>query len=169
MTPRPLPLQCLAAAAPIAACVLLFAGFSKIQTWSDFIRDVQNHGVVPSTLVQPLGVAFISIELLTGLAALCLALRQHRTGAAPCLLLAVFFAGLTSYCLVLCMHPPAIRSGCGCGFSRTLVQDWTPLAIRNAAAASAFLLASLVLRYQGRPQPFTHQHPGLDSNQRPAA
>lgn len=169
MTPRPLQVHCLSFAAPIAASILLFAGFSKVQAWSDFIRDIQNHGVVPSSLVRPLGFAFIALELLTGLAALCLALRQHRTGAAPCLPLAEFFAGLTSYCLVLCVHPPTIPTGCGCGLSRTLVQHWTPLALRNAAASSAFLLATLVLWYQGRRQPIAPQRPGLDSNQRPAA
>lgn len=115
------------------AALFLLSGFAKIADTSGFVATVQAHGVVSASVANLVGIALPWLEVLVGVVALWSAANgsgHHRSILSATLL----FGAFSAYAWFLVVTPPTKPAGCGCGFSRALVEDWSWIAWRNTAA-----------------------------------
>lgn len=133
-------------ATALITIAVLYSSFAKLAQFGDFETAVRRQGLVPETLVLAFCRTIIGIELVMGTTVLYFCTLPHKACALAPLILAVFFALVTCYCTALCIYPPEVASGCGCGFSRRLIEDWRPLAAQNGAFTVGCGLAAVIVR-----------------------
>lgn len=122
-----------------AALALIVAAAIKVQDTATFHDVLAAHGILPAF---SLGVApwlIIALEACVGLGVLW-SIIGGRWRVAAQLSAAIFFC-FTVYTAGLAIRPPSAPTSCGCGYGGAIVDDWTPLAIRNAAIAAGLFFA----------------------------
>jgi hypothetical protein len=128
------------------AALFMLSGFAKVADSQGFITTVQAHGVVSAPTATFVASSLPWIEVLVGVGALWSAANGYglrRSIFAAALLFGIFSA----YAWFLVASPPTKPAGCGCGFSKAPVEDWSWIAWRNTA--STVLLGVVALtRYR---------------------
>ncbi len=137
------------AAEIVRGCILtsgvwvLVSGVAKAVDEASFERTLILHGVFSNEWAGPAVVVIAYAEILIASSGL-FALMCHRVRlAAWCL--AFMFGVFSAYLGVLWLNPPPPGVACGCGLSRSAVESWGTLVVRNAAIAGA--LAAVGWRY----------------------
>ncbi|MDX2017052.1 MAG: hypothetical protein SFY95_05340, partial [Planctomycetota bacterium] len=123
------------------ALVLLFSGLMKLFEPGEFAAALASHNLFPRAWVATPGASDLpspawatwtiaSAELGAGLGALLFALGgRWRSATLPML---VMLAALAGYAIALAVRPPGAGPVlCGCPLAPAVVEDWTPLALRN--------------------------------------
>lgn len=123
-----------------AALALIVTGALKFQDPGAFHEALKAHGVIPGFALDIAPYLVIAIELLVGAGALWSAM--HKRWPAAALSASAVFACIAVYAFALVIRPPAVPSGCGCGFSAGLIKDWAPIALRNALFCAALCVAA---------------------------
>lgn len=143
---------------------LVLVALHKLQSPHAFAQTLADHGAIPGDLTTPAAWLVMLAELLAGVLALLLGIVSERWRAAA-LVLAPILLVFTLYAAYLTKHPPTHPSPCGCGLSRAVVEDWSPVLWRNLA-----LLAGLAAAFRlvgPRPaRPYTSPCPGTSPSTR---
>lgn len=129
------------------ALTFIVTGALKIQDPNAFHEALKAHGVIPTFAVAPAPYAIIGLELLVGVGALWGAMHNRWRPAA--LATGAVFACFVVYAFALVTRPPAAPSSCGCGFSAGIIEDWTPIALRNGLFVLALAVAAVVASKRG--------------------
>lgn len=131
--------------------VLVFSAATKLQDMPKFLSTVQNHAVVPSQFTPQAAWLFAAVESVLGAGVIALVIAGHpRALMLAMFLIATFFAALALYAGVLWVHPPTIPSGCGCGLSHRVIENWFPILQRNTLISAAFGAIGLSLSHFGK-------------------
>lgn len=133
----------------VAAGVLIFAGLTKLHDISLFEKAISSHGVFNGNQASRIAPCIALGEVLIGASSLYVLLASPQPARAA-YFVALAFGIIAVYSWLLVADPPAGPAGCGCGFSRTAVIDWTPIALRNTGCFGLCFLASLPLRPRNR-------------------
>lgn len=126
-----------------AALTLIVAAALKGQDSAAFHDALAAHGVLPVFSLGLAPWAIIALEAVVGAAALLGIVGGNWRSAAGAT--GAIFLCFAVYATALAIRPPAATSGCGCGFGAAVVEDWTPLAARNGAAALILFVAGSTL------------------------
>mgnify|MGYP001794484102 CR=1 FL=1 len=126
----------------IAAGVLLFAWFGRLQSGESLAEIISSHGLIPAAVATQTAALVVICELALAIGALWLVCVQRRTRVAACWLggtAAVFalYAGL------LILMPPDQPTSCGCGISGNSIADWPLIAVRNGSVTLVLFAAAL--------------------------
>lgn len=127
----------LTAAALCLAVIIL--GLVKATDVQGFGQTVNAHGLLTGQLASVGALGAIAIELGIGVLALFM-LMVHRSRVALGLL-GLLFLVFAAYSFALVLQPPAEAVSCGCGFSQAPIENWQPIAARNAAIAATCFAA----------------------------
>lgn len=125
------------------AALFMLTGFAKIADSQGFVTTVQTHGVLSTWTASLVAPAIAWIEVIVALGALWGAANGQGLrawiGAA-----ALLFGAFSVYAWFLVVAPPAKPVGCGCGFSKAPVEDWSWVAWRNTGGTVLLGLLALI-------------------------
>jgi|GEM_PF-1771477 len=128
-----------------AAVGLAFLASTKLLAMEEFVGIITAHGVVPAAGAELAAWAVVAIEF--GVAALVARdAADLRRVSRPLTLLAGLLALFAIYAFVLTVSPPPAPVGCGCGWSRQVVEDWSTVCLRNSVGATVCALAAIAGR-----------------------
>lgn len=123
-----------------AALTLVVAAALKVQDPVSFHDALAAHRVFPTVLLGVAPWLIIIAEAVAGLGAVwCIIAGRWRVAA---LSVTAVFLCFTIHTAALVIRPPTAPVGCGCGFGAAPVEDWAPIATRNALIAAALLVAA---------------------------
>jgi len=129
----------------LGAGLTAYSGASKASDITRFRSTLVSHGFVAESASAAVAWAVAAVELASGGLAIFLSC-VHRTRWRAAVLLMSVFVALAVYTTVLSIRPPARPAGCGCGWSKRVVDDWKPIAIQNWAVASVLGVCALSMR-----------------------
>lgn len=125
------------------ALTLIVTGTLKSQNPGALHEALKAHGVIPGLALDIAPHLVIALELLVGVRSVWSAMHQRwRAAALPA---SAVFACFAIYAFALVIRPPAAPSGCGCGFSAEVVEDWTPIVLRNVLSCAGLGIAALLV------------------------
>jgi uncharacterized membrane protein len=126
-----------ASSAALVGCgAFLYTGITKFTGLQAVSGAVAKHGVVPISMARSAAIGVGVVEVGCGVVGLALlAMNLHRHLSKVLMLAAGLLAVFALYATWLTIEPPVMKAPCGCGDSTRIIEDWTPLAIRNWALA----------------------------------
>lgn len=128
-----------------AAGIMIYSGVTKATDIPAFARLLNAQGLIPADAAIASAWSVTIAEIAVGAVGLYFATssRQRPLGG---LVVGAMFAALSIYATVLWLKPPAKPTGCGCAWSRRVVEDWGPLAARNWGCVAGMGFATVLVR-----------------------
>lgn len=129
--------------------VLLYTAFAKLTDPAGFAKILQSQGLLTrGTNIAAWAVPLTELSIAaTALYSLAAALPSARFLAWA---QAALFVTFTVYCASLWANPPRVHVPCGCGFSKSLVADWSGPTLRAGVLAVLALSSASLLHANSR-------------------
>jgi len=107
----------------LAAIYLMISGYAKLTDTPTFEAALIRHDLVPASFVPLLGLLFPLVEVIASSLAVWWITSPRRLSRAG-LGLAVIFAILGVYSVLMWWRPASEPVPCGCGFTRAPIDNW---------------------------------------------